>query len=243
MRTIKVDATNSTNSFLRDMYRENPGMENLCLCAYEQTQGRGQKGTYWQANAGENLTFSLFFTRLQLDVKQQFKLSAMVSLAILEALKNIGVPNLEIKWPNDILAGNLKIGGILIENFLKGDRIHATIIGLGLNVNQKNFDNLPKAASLHMLTGKNYDLKPLLETLTNSIENKILLLDEVSMEEVLDDYHKNLFAIHAMSTFELPNGDRFIGLLQGIDEQGMLRVLGEGNRLKKFDVKQVCLLY
>lgn len=243
MRIIKVDATDSTNSFLRDMYRENPSTENLCLSTFEQTKGRGQKGTLWQSEAGKNLTFSLLLTHLKLDVKQQFKLSAMVSLAVLDALKKVGVPNLKIKWPNDILAGNFKIGGILIENFLKGDKIHASIIGMGLNVNQKKFYNLPKAGSLNMLTGKDYDLGPLLETLANAIEKKLGLLNDSSMDEVLKDYHHNLFAIHSVSTFQLPSGKRFSGILRGIDEDGRLEVLTEGDCLKKFEVKQIQLLY
>lgn len=243
MRTIKVDATNSTNSFLRDMYRENPTMENLCLSTYEQVNGRGQKGTSWQAKAGKNLTFSMFFTHLELDVTQQFKLSAMVSLATLNALKMIGVDHLKIKWPNDILADSFKIGGILIENFLKGNKIHASIIGMGLNVNQKNFDDLPKAASLSMLTGKSYDLALTLDCVTNAIEKQLLLLNELSLDDVLRDYHKNLFAINKISTFELPNTKRFPGIIQGVDSHGKLEVLTEGNRLKRFEVKQVKLLY
>lgn len=243
MRIIKVNATDSTNSFLREMYRENPATQNLCLSAYEQTKGRGQKGTLWQCEAGKNLTSSLLLTRLKLGVKQQFKLSAMVSLTVLEVLEKLSIPNLKIKWPNDILADNFKIGGILIENFLKGDKIHASIIGIGLNVNQEKFDNLPKAGSLQMLTGKNYDLERLLETLADSIEKKFSLLNDFSMEDVLKDYHHNLFAIHKVSTFQLPSGKRFSGILRGIDEDGRLEVLTEANGLEKFEVKQIKLLY
>lgn len=243
MRIIKVDATNSTNSFLRDLFRQNPAMDNCCLVAKEQTLGRGQKGTVWQADAGKNLTFSLLFTGLELEVNTQFKLSAVVSLGVLEALKNQGVPNLKIKWPNDILAGNFKIGGILIENFLKGDRVHATIAGIGLNINQEKFDHLPKAASLKMLMGKKIDLDLLLEEVIHSVEKKMRLLKELPMEEVLRRYHEKLFAMGKVSTFQLPNGTRFSGIVQGIDEQGKLQVLTDDDILKKFEVKEVKLLY
>lgn len=243
MRTIKVDATNSTNAFLRELYRENRASENLCLVANEQTAGRGQKGATWESEKGKNLTFSMLFAHVDLKAKHQFKLSALTGLATLEGLEKFKIHNLKLKWPNDILAGNFKIGGVLIENFLKGDQINASIIGIGLNVNQKKFPDLPKAASLKMLLKKRVGLQALLETLTVSIENKLLCLDQFSMQEVLDGYHQKLFGIHKVSTFELPSGERFSGILKGVDEQGQLLVLREGLGVKSYEIKEVKLLY
>lgn len=242
MRIIKVDATDSTNSYVRELYRENPNLENLCLWTNAQTKGRGQKGNTWQSEDGKNLTFSVFFQGLTLDVSEQFRLSAIASLTVYEVLLSIGIPNLQIKWPNDILADNFKIGGILIENFLRGSEIHATIIGLGLNVNQNMFNNLPKAASLTQLTGRHFDLDWLLNQFIGALEKKIQVLNHLSMTELLECYHEHLFAKDEIFTFELPNAQRFPGIVRGVDDDGRLIVQTDDGS-KRFEVKEVRLLY
>ena len=70
----------------------------------------------------------------------------VMSLAIVKALERLNIPKLSIKWPNDILSANKKICGVLIENVIKQNQLESSIIGIGLNVNQNKFDNLPQAA-------------------------------------------------------------------------------------------------
>ena len=82
-----------------------------------------------------------------------FKLNMIVSLKMIRILKKYSIPKLSIKWPNDILSENKKIAGILIETSLKNGRLNDFIIGIGLNVNQKTFKNLPNATSIKKKTG------------------------------------------------------------------------------------------
>ena len=82
----------------------------------------------------------------------------LVSLGIYHGLKKIGIPNISIKWPNDIYVNDKKISGILIENSISHDKIRKSIIGIGLNVNQKFFKDL-NATSLINVTGKKFNLK------------------------------------------------------------------------------------
>ena len=93
-----------------------------------------------------------------------FKLNAVVCLGIIYALKKLSIPGLSIKWPNDILSENKKIGGILIENFFNKSKIKASVIGVGLNLNQEKFEKLPKATSLKIITGEKWASKIILKT-------------------------------------------------------------------------------
>src|SRR5690606_23125860 len=143
--------------------------ENLCVVANHQTNGRGQQGAGWDSEPEKNLTFSLLFQDLELPAHEHFKLNATISLTLLGFLEENGLKNLSVKWSNDILSGNFKIAGILIENTLKNGKIKDSIIGIGLNVNQENFPGLLQAASLKSLLGKDFDLDDLLKTLVEEI--------------------------------------------------------------------------
>ncbi len=242
MRMIKVSATDSTNSFLRKRMAEFP-FENICVVTEEQTFGRGQMGTKWQSGKGENLTFSVLIRKLQLPAQKQFKLSALISLSLLEALRGLEIEDLSVKWPNDILAGNKKLAGILIENVLKGDKINASIIGIGLNVNQEFFFNLPKATSLKILSGKFYDLDSILDLILLDIESNIEKVHKLSEDEIFEKYHKILFGIHQENIFELSDGSKFIGKIQGVEANGKLVILNENNKERSFQLKEVKMIY
>ncbi len=243
MRSIKVLATDSTNLFLRELFREEPDIENCYVVTEEQTKGKGQMGAGWASEKGKNLTFSLLLNDLNLKIDEQFKLSAIVAMSIIEVLKKLQIPKMKIKWPNDILAENLKICGILIENILVSGRVGSTIIGIGLNVNQLEFENLPQAASLKKLTGVHFDLDYLLKLLVNTIEKNIYEKKDWKIEAVLNEYYSHLFRLNKASTFEFPHGERKTGIIKKVSKQGRLIILFEDHIEQEFDIKEIKLLY
>jgi BirA family transcriptional regulator, biotin operon repressor / biotin---[acetyl-CoA-carboxylase] ligase len=242
MRIIKVSATESTNSLAREWYQSNKNDTPFCLIAKDQIAGRGQRGTSWVSNHGENLTMSVVYSNPQIEILNQFLLSAGVALAVWEALNELKINNLKLKWPNDIMSAKYKIGGILIENILSNGRISATIIGLGLNVNQQEFQDLPQAASLFMIKGRTYDLDDVAERITSSIERKIDQIGAIK-ERILKDYERHLFRKNKVSTFRLPNGDLLTGIIRGVSPTGLLKVEVEDEALRLFDLKQIKLLF
>lgn len=243
MHIIKVLATDSTNLFLRELYRETPEMGNCVVVTENQTRGKGQMGASWVSEPGKNLTFSLLLTRLKLDLQEQFKLSAIVALAVKEALVNQGIENIAIKWPNDILADNHKVCGILIENILQAGRIEDSIIGIGLNVNQTNFGNFSQASSLKSITGKDYGVQDLMETIAEKVETEVLAKLNLSLSTILKEYQTHLFRWQKVSTFQFPNGEQKTGIIQEITPQGRLQILFENHQLMDFDIKEIKLLY
>src|SRR5690606_11483476 len=154
MRIIKLDAIDSTNSYLRRLSMEETLEDYTVVMTKYQTQGKGQMGTIWHSEKSKNLMFSVFKDTSNLHIEYPFFISMATSLALLKTLRKFSTPKLSIKWPNDILSEDKKICGILIENVIKQNTLSNTIIGIGLNVNQTEFKNLLKASSLKLTTGK-----------------------------------------------------------------------------------------
>lgn len=213
------------------------------VVADEQLKGRGQMGTVWESEAGKNLTFSVLKKTDHLHVSNQFLLNIYVSLAIYDALYQLNLPNLSIKWPNDILSGHSKICGILIENILKGNHIQHAIIGIGINVNQLRFNNLPNVSSLKLLLERNIDLDELLHAILKRFNHYFLNGFTKPTDHITEVYEKVLFRKDKPSTFKNNEGNLFMGFIKGVSSEGRLRILLEDNILKEYDLKEVQLLY
>ncbi|KJD31031.1 ligase [Tamlana nanhaiensis] len=242
MSIIKLNAIDSTNSFLRELIASEQIADYTVVVTQNQTQGRGQMGTVWNSQASKNLIFSMFKDLSVHHVAFPFYISMAVSMAILQALKTLNVPNLAIKWPNDILSANHKICGVLIENVIK-NKLNSTIIGVGLNVNQVDFDGLPKASSLKNITGIHYDLDDILNEIIKQIKYYSEMLQAEKYQEVKTAYEANLFRKNKPSTFKNAEGVMFPGFIKGVTKYGKLMVLLEDENIKKFDLKEVSLMY
>lgn len=243
MRIIKVSATESTNMLAREWYHLNRNTAPVCIHAYEQTSGRGQRGASWISNAGENLTFSVLHPKPKVKIQDQFILSAGIGLAILLALKELKINNLKLKWPNDIMAANQKIGGILIENILNNGSIGTAIIGIGINVNQIDFPGLPKASSLNLVSGRTFEIDQVRDVILKNIEAIMLNFREGNAGDILADYEEKLFRKNKISTFQLPDASFLTGIIKGITPTGLLKVEVEDSIIRTFDLKELKLLF
>ncbi|MCL6219776.1 biotin--[acetyl-CoA-carboxylase] ligase [Zunongwangia pacifica] len=243
MRIIKVDAIPSTNDFVKQYYTGNSSFEPVCVSARFQTKGKGQRGGFWKVTKGKNLTFSLLYPKIKVTANQHFLLSAVVSLAVINVLQKFDIPKLSVKWPNDIMSGNFKICGILIENILKQADIAASIIGIGLNVNQDDFGDLKQASSLKLQTGNDFDLDEILNAILEELSVRLNALSEGKKSLVLEEYAALMFKKGVVSAFQYPNGDYFNGIIRGVTTKGLLNVEIEDAVFKTFDLKEVKLMY
>ncbi|MDG4716976.1 biotin--[acetyl-CoA-carboxylase] ligase [Winogradskyella marincola] len=243
MYIIKLNAIDSTNSYLKAMASVNLPKDFTVVVADHQTQGRGQMGTTWQTEDGKNLTASVFKAFGFVDVEKQFYISMAVALSICKALDILKISQLSIKWPNDILSANKKICGTLIENVIKQNQLKGSIIGFGLNVNQKYFDNLPKASSMSLLTGVVYNKDEVLSQILKQLQYYFAILESKDYEKLKVEYESLLFRKDKPSTFKNEDGTTFSGIIKGITETGKLNVWTEDDVIKTFDLKQVTLLY
>jgi len=242
MIIIKVDATDSTNLHLKRLIADELLNDYTVLVAKEQVSGRGQAGTKWLSESGKNLTFSVLKQFDGWPVRSQFMISMATSLAIYEALTDLNIPNLAIKWPNDILSGSNKIGGILIENTLKGDLIHRSVIGVGLNVNQELFEDLTHVSSLKLLTGTAYDIDVVLETILQKMKLMYHSLVKNDNEAIERRYHEVLYRKDIDSTFEL-KGQLVQGCIRGVSTSGKLLVSINDATPHEYGLKEIRLQY
>lgn len=243
MNIIKLDATESTNAYLKNAMLSEVLDDFTVVTAKTQLKGRGQLGTTWQSESGKNLTFSLLKRFDSFPARDQFLLNIAASLGVAEALYNWQVPDITIKWPNDIMSGNDKICGILIENMVNSSQIQASVIGIGLNVNQHVFRDLPKVSSLKLLLGRTISLDEILPGILNSLQKRFLQIEGKQVIDLRDPYEMLLFRKDKPSTFVSGNGEVFMGFIRGISETGKLRTELENNLLREFDLKEIQLRY
>lgn len=243
MHIIKLDAIDSTNSYLRQLSSSERLDDFTVVIAESQTNGRGQMGTSWNSQSGKNLTASVFVDVSFLQLQDSFYISMAISLAISEALKQFQIKNVKVKWPNDILADQKKISGILIENVIKNNQLQASIIGFGLNINQSNFEFLPQANSMRNVSGSVFDRDEVLRKVLLCLQSYINLLKKGCLQQVKATYEAELFRKNKPSTFEDAKGHLFSGYIKGVSTSGHLLVLIVDGVVKSFDLKEIKLLY
>jgi BirA family biotin operon repressor/biotin-[acetyl-CoA-carboxylase] ligase len=237
---IKLNEIDSSNNYLKNWISNNAPIEGSVILAEQQTAGRGQAGTSWQSAANQNITMSLLYIPKFILAKDQFVLSAMIARSIYEVLKEFLPHHLvEIKWPNDILVNGKKICGVLIENSIQGAHIQNCIIGIGLNVLQENFENLPTATSMS-LNGYRGNIETILIRLLEIIEKNYLFLKTGRSIEIFELYHKVLHGKNQVLKFSDLNSE-FSGTIQNVATDGRLEILTDQGK-RYFYHKEVVFL-
>lgn len=243
MPIIKLNAIDSTNAFLKEMISTKSVEDFTVVTTDYQTKGRGQMGTNWLSEASKNLMFSVFVDVSRCKLEYPFYISMVVALALKESLNAFLIPHLYIKWPNDILSHNKKICGILIENVMKKGTVNASIIGVGLNVNQTDFKGLPNASSLKSITGRVFNTDEILESIISNLKLYFSKLEKGDFMELKASYESNLFRKNKPSTFKDAKGNLFLGYIKAVEPSGLLQVLLEDNITKSFALKDITLMY
>jgi BirA family biotin operon repressor/biotin-[acetyl-CoA-carboxylase] ligase len=233
---VYVPHCHSTNTLAAELSQKAETSEGTVVVTSDQTSGRGQRGNSWESEPEKNLTLSLILKPRFLSVQEQFRINEAVTLALADYLQLKSIPDIKIKWPNDILSGETKIGGILIENHISGNTISHSIVGVGLNVNQRSFRVL-RACSMALITGQEYHLSDELEILLGCIEARYLELRQGNITDLKNDYLQLLYRRnenHKFKSHEL----EFQGIILGVDDLGHLRIK-IGTEEKSFGLKEL----
>lgn len=236
---VTIKELDSTNNFLKNLLSNSkPLPEGTVIMAESQYAGRGQQQNKWHSEPGKNLTFSILLTPSFLPVINQFDLTRVVSLGVFDALEPYLGDKLKIKWPNDIYYEDHKLGGILIETHIQGDRIKDAVIGIGLNINQESF--LPGAAnaiSLKQILHKDYDLRTILSEICGHIEAYYLNLKAGKFLFVRNMYLTRLYWLNQVKRFR-SNDQVFEGIVRNVKDEGLL-VVENNNMQQEFNLKQI----
>jgi len=240
---IKLNATPSTNDFLKQLCSVQT-LENFTTVVTEnQTQGKGQRGNVWKSQSGKNLTFSVLYKNNAYFENSVFDINVAVCVSIIEVLEKIKIPKLHIKWSNDILSDGKKIAGILIENTISWQQSVLSVIGIGLNVNQTNFTGFPQASSLKNIIQKELDKDKIMLEIVKRFQENISFVSDGNSQIIWNKYHNFLFKKEIPSVFELPNNTKFMGIIKQVLKNGKLQVMLEDDSIKEFGLKEIRLIY
>jgi BirA family biotin operon repressor/biotin-[acetyl-CoA-carboxylase] ligase len=242
MKLIKLDAIDSTNEFLKGLSNKEDIQNFTVVTAENQLKGKGQMGSKWDSEVGKNLIMSVLVKDFLFDNEFVYNLNVVVSLSVIRTLKKYNIPELSIKWPNDIMSANKKIGGILIENSIKGDGTITSIVGLGLNVNQIQFENLPRASSLALIRNSNFDKEEILFEIVKQME-EIVANYKINASTLWGEYTSELFKIGIPTAFADENEMNFMGIIKGVSDIGKLQILLEDDSICEYNLKEVQMLY
>ena len=238
-KIIHIDETDSTNRWLKDQrmkgVQTNERMDE-CLVVWTdyQAEGRGCGTNRWESECDKNLLFSVLIHPENLSANNQFKISMAVSLAVVDAVGQL-VGDLSIKWPNDIYWRNGKLAGILIENTLKGNLIKDSIIGVGLNVNQREFhSDAPNPVSLWQITGQESDREQLLKDILQRLENNL-------MSDLKERYMKMLYRRKGFHPYTDKDGV-FMAEIAGVENDGHLLLTDDDGRERCYAFKEVVFI-
>lgn len=242
-RILRFQTLPSTNGWALEHLGE---LDNLSVVRADcQTDGRGQRGNRWLSAPGENLTFSVVLrqdglpglAQKGLPARDQMRLTALASVALRETMCGLDIPA-RIKWPNDIYAGDRKLAGMLIENRLEGGRIAASVIGIGLNVNQTAFPGeLMNPTSMQRLSGHPFDCDAVLEAF---LERFSAWLPHLCSDGLWEAYSSDLWGLGERRQWsDCASGETFSGTLTGVSPDGRLRVTADDGTLRTFAFKEI----
>ena len=234
MNTIWYETIDSTNT---EALRRLDGIPSgTVLAARSQTAGRGQRGNTWFTEPGKNLTFSVVLKDLGLKASDSIRLNALTSVAVASLLERYGVQPV-IKWPNDIYVSGRKICGMLIENTLDGAMLGASVVGIGININQREFPQLANATSLALCTGKDEALEEVLAVFLEIFEGMLSRLDS---PELWERYASRLYRLGKTARYyDILREEEFEGVIQGVESDGRLCILDAGGERRHYRFKEV----
>lgn len=233
-----IEETDSTNKALRERMATGQVEEGSVVVAGFQTAGRGQVGNVWESEAGKNLTFSVVLYPETVPANRQFVLSQLAALSVKEVL-DAYTDHITVKWPNDIYWKDKKICGMLIENDLCGKNIYATIIGIGINLNQLEFrSDAPNPVSLAQITGSVYDADDVLDRFLSILYKWYLRLLKGEEDVIRNKYREALYRRDGYYPFSDDDGG-FAARIYDIEPTGHLVLQLQDGTLRRYAFKEV----
>ena len=231
----------STNLTAFELIEQGDYFEGTTIITDYQQAGRGQQGNTWEAEKEQNITLSVILTPKSLAIQEQFFLNMAITLAIYDLLQPL-VANpklLKIKWSNDLIYDSKKICGILIQNMVSGQNISKAVVGIGININQKQF-TYSQAISLSQITNLMYDLPVLVQKLLENIEKKYLQVQRKLYQDIQKNYYACLYGYQEEILVKEQN-QIIKGKIVGVDNVGRLQMDISGY-IRTFQFKEIQFL-
>lgn len=215
---IELSEVDSSNNYAMRQVQARMAGHGTTWFAWHQKQGKGQRGKAWIAEPGQNIILSTVAEPGSVLIENQFILSVIVALACSDFFERYAGET-KIKWPNDIYWKDRKAGGILIENFVRGNAWKFAVIGIGININQTLFPaDLANPVSLKQITGKTHNVVDLAKELCTCIEGRWQQL-KVKSPGLLEEYSSRLYKLGEKVPFKKED-TFFDGIVTGVNMKG-----------------------
>lgn len=240
--SIHFAEIDSTNTFLTSTLSKSTPIEGTCIIADFQTGGKGQIGRYWHSSPCLNLLISYVLYPVNVKSENQFFINIVSSLAVYDLLSSYGIQP-RIKWPNDVYVGNQKIAGTLTQNTWRGEQLRATIIGIGLNVNETEFPTeLPNPTSMSTILGKTIDIVEVKNKLSDYLEYYYLALLRSELVMLNAKYLERLYKINEWAQYKDLDENVFSALILGITKDGLLELQHADGAIEAYDFRALTFL-
>jgi BirA family biotin operon repressor/biotin-[acetyl-CoA-carboxylase] ligase len=234
---IQLESCLSSNEYAKKLMSSNKTTDKTAIVTDFQEKGRGQKKNRWHSEKGKNLLCS-FIYMTKIEAEKHFLLNIAISITIVDALKSLGI-QAKIKWPNDIYINKHKVAGILIENRLFQNIISSSIIGIGLNVNQKKFPAwIPNPVSLSMISNKNMEIEGITSLLIENFEQQMKNIKKQPASIVFNRYLDNMYQYKTWAVYQT-NQHQFTGRILGVQPSGHLIIETGGGQILSFDFGEI----
>ena len=241
MKIIKLDAIDSTNSFLKNKSSNQEIDDFTTVYTQNQFNGRGRTNKQWISEPNKNIALSLFKRIKKTDLEHIFLLNVIASISILELLEKYLVKDVKVKWPNDVMVKNKKISGVLIENKIKKNNSINSVMGIGINVNQQNFPDFLSATSIVNEIGSVSEIDLLANELAVIIKSNFKFLKSKS-KIYLDHYNNKLHNKNQTVRFKNNIGKIEVGKIVKVDFRGNLMIMNEKGKIEYFKENEIKFL-
>ena len=237
---IKLNATSSTNDKVKMLLKSKKIKPGDIVWADYQYKGRGQYKNKWNSSRGKNLLISLYREFKGLKSKQVSYINFAISLSVIKTIEHYISSDNYIKWPNDIMSGQKKISGILIENNIKADELNNSIIGIGININQIRFINIVNATSIKLITNTEIRIEEVLDKLIKNIRVYLKVLIDKDFRKIMDLYNSKLYGKDYCKF--LINDETFEGKVINVNPSGSVNVKINGFGIKEYESNEIKIL-
>ena len=241
MKIIKLDAIDSTNSFLKNKSSNQEIDDFTTVYTQNQFNGRGRTTKQWISEPNKNIALSLFKRIKKTDLEHIFLLNVIASISILELLEKYLVKDVKVKWPNDVMVKNKKISGVLIENKIKKNNSINSVMGIGINVNQQNFPDFLSATSIVNEIGSVSEIDLLANELAVIIKSNFKFLKSKS-KLYLEHYNNKLHNKNQTVRFKNNIGKIEVGEIVKVDFRGNLMIMNEKGKIEYFKENEIKFL-
>ena len=233
---IQLDVVSSTNLYLRKLIIDKSINENILVSTNYQEKGRGQRSNIWESEKNMNILISFLYVHTTNNY-DLFKFNMLISLAIYDFLSKYFKTGLKIKWPNDLMINNKKIAGVLVQNIESNFK---SIIGVGININQKEFKNFsPQATSFSNELNKEFTRNALILELMNNFEN--YLINYFQFNDLKNRYMLKIYKFKQQTNF-LNNLKEFKGEIINFNSSGEI-IIKRGDEFLSFKNGEVKMIF